>query len=397
VQQTDTPPTSLHPAFLNLGFRPFFAAAAGFSILAVLAWSAMYLSGWHGPLQQMAPVTWHAHEMVYGYSAAVIAGFLLTAVRNWTGVQTLHGYPLLLLVLVWLAARTLFFIGDANTVPLQALLDSGFFTGLIVSLLLPVLKTRQWKQLGILSMLVLLMASNLVFYAGLSGMIEDGVRLGLYSGMYLIIALVLVMASRVFPFFIERGVGYPVQFASRTWLDATGLLLFLAFWLAEMLRPDSTVVAACALALTVVHIMKMTGWYTRGIWQRPLLWVLFLGYGWIVAGFALKAAVPLGTSPFLSLHAFAYGGIGMITLGMMSRVALGHTGRNVAEPPPVLTLIFVVLLAGAVTRVLLPLLDPAHYTIWIGLAQGLWLLAFMVFLYRFLPMLLQPRPDGQPG
>lgn len=397
MQTTDTPPTAGHPAFLNLGFRPFFAAAASFSVLAVLAWSAMYLSGWPGPSQQMAPVTWHAHEMVYGYSMAVIAGFLLTAVRNWTGIQTLHGYPLLLLVLVWLAARVLFFIGGADTVPLQALLDSGFLLGLIASLLWPVYKARQWKQLGILSKLILLLVSNLVFYAGLSGLIEDGVRLGLYSGMYLVIALVLVMASRVFPFFIERGVGYPVQFASRPWLDATGLLLFLAFWLAEMARPGTVMVTVPALALTLVHAMKMAGWYTRGIWQKPLLWVLYLGYGWIVAGFALKAAVMLGIAPFLSLHAFAYGGIGMITLGMMSRVALGHTGRNVAEPPPVLTLIFVVLLAGAVTRVLLPLLDPAHYAIWIGLAQGLWLLAFMVFLYRFLPMLFQPRPDGQPG
>jgi uncharacterized protein involved in response to NO len=397
VQQTDTPLAPGHPAILNLGFRPFFAAAAIYSILAVLAWSAMYLAGWHGPFRHMAAATWHAHEMIYGYSMAVIAGFLLTAVRNWTGHQTLHGYPLLLLVLVWLAARILFFTGDMNTLPFQALLDSGFFIGLIASLLLPITRTRQWKQLGILSMLLLLMVSNLVFHAGLSGAIEDGVRMGLYSGVYLIIALVLVMASRVFPFFIERGVGYPVKITNRAWLDVSGLFLYLAFWLAEMIQADSTAVAVCAFALTIVHVLKMAGWYTRGLWRKPLLWVLYLGYGWIVAGFALKAAVVLGVSPTLSLHAFAYGGIGVLTLGMMSRVSLGHTGRSVAEPPPGLTLMFSVLMIGAVTRVLLPLLDPAHYTLWIGLAQGLWLIAFLLFLYRFLPMLLQPRPDGQPG
>lgn len=394
MQQTATP---THPAILNLGFRPFFAAAAIYSILAMLAWSAMYLAGWHSPLRNMAAVTWHAHEMIYGYSMAVIAGFLLTAVRNWTGLQTLHGYPLLLLVLVWLAGRILFFAGNADTLPLQALLDSGFFIGLIASLLQPIIRIRQWKQLGILFILVLMMASNLVFHAGLSGVIEDGVRMGLYSGVYLIIALVLVMASRVLPFFIERGVSYPVQFTSRAWLDVTGLFLFLAFWLAEMIRPDSVAVAVFACASAIVHVMKMAGWHTRGLWQKPLLWVLYLGYGWIVAGFALKAAVVLGVSPTLSLHAFTVGGIGVITLGMMSRVSLGHTGRSVAEPPPVLTLMFAVLMIGAVARVLLPLLDPAHYTLWIGLAQGLWLLAFMLFLVRFLPMLLQPRPDGQPG
>jgi uncharacterized protein involved in response to NO len=381
-----------------MGFRPFFAAAAGFSVLAMLTWTAMYLAGWHGPSEALPPAVWHAHEMVYGYSLAVIAGFLLTAVRNWTGIQTLHGYPLLLLVLVWLAARILFFAGGPGTIALQALCDSGFSIGLIASLLVPVLRARQWKQIGILSKLVLLLASNLVFYAGLQGMIGDGVRLGLYSGVYLVIALILVMASRVFPFFIERGVDYPVQFTHRPWLDNAGLVLFLAFWIAKLARPeDGVVVAGLALALTLVHTVKLAGWYTPGIWQRPLLWVLYLGYGWIVAGFALQVAVAAGVSPFLSLHAFTYGSIGMISLGMMSRVTLGHTGRDVATPPSLLGMAFGLLQAGAVVRVLLPLLYPAGYRVWVGLAQALWLLAFGLFLYRLLPMLLRPRVDGQPG
>jgi uncharacterized protein involved in response to NO len=397
VPASDNPDSAGYPAILNLGFRPFFSAAAVFSVLAMLGWTAMYQAGWRPEPHSLAPAVWHAHEMIFGYGFAVIAGFLLTAVRNWTGIQTLHGYPLLLLALGWLTARVLFFFDMPGTLPLQALCDGAFELGLIISLLIPIYRARQWKQLGILSKLVLLLASNLVFYAGLQGLVADGVRIGLYSGVYLVIALIIVMASRVFPFFIERGVGRAVQLTSRPWLDGAGLVLFLAFWLADLARPDSTPVVVLALALTLVHLAKMAGWYTPGIWSRPLLWVLYLGYGWIVAGFALKAAVALGVSPLLSLHAFAVGGIGMITLGMMARVALGHTGRNVAEPPAVLSVAFALLLAGTAVRVLLPLLVPAWYRDWVGLAQLLWLLAFGLFLARFLPMLARPRVDGQPG
>ena len=327
---TDTAAAARYPAILNLGFRPFFSAAAVFSLLAMLAWTAMYQAGWQPESPSLPPAVWHAHEMIYGYGMAVIAGFLLTAVRNWTGIQTLQGYPLLLLALAWLVARVLFFLDAAGTVPLQALCDGVFELGLIVSLLVPICRARQWKQLGILSKVVLLLASNLVFYAGLQGLIAEGVRIGLYSGVYLVIALILVIASRVFPFFIERGVGFEVRLASRPWLDITGLVLYLAFWLTDLARPDSLPVVMLALALTLVHTAKMAGWYTRGIWARPLLWVLYLGYGWIVAGFALKAAVALGVSPLLSLHAFAVGGIGMVTLGMMARVSLGDGIRRAA-------------------------------------------------------------------
>lgn len=386
-----------HPAILNLGFRPFFAAAAIFSVLVIAVWAALYLADWHGPLQALAPQVWHGHEMIYGYAMAVIAGFLLTAVKNWTGIQTLHGYPLLLLVLAWVAARLLFFFGNNHTLLLQAVLEVAFFLGLIVSLLVPVARVRQWKQLGILLILALLLAGDLVFLAGLADLLGNGVRLGLYAGIYLVIALVLVMAGRVVPFFIERGVDYPVQLTTRSWLEVTGLLLFIAFMVAELARPHGAVVALLALALSVVHGVRVAGWYTHGIWQKPLLWVLYLGYCWIVAGFALQALVALGLSPYLSLHAFAYGGIGMITLGMMARVTLGHTGRNVAEPPAPVSWIFAFAMAGAAARVLLPLLDPAHYRAWIGIAQCLWLLAFLLFLYVFLPMLAQPRADGRPG
>jgi uncharacterized protein involved in response to NO len=383
-------------ALLNLGFRVFFAAASVFSVLAVLGWLGVYVLGWPWP-QQIPAVTWHAHEMVFGYAVAVIAGFLLTAVKNWTGIQTLHGLPLLLLVLAWLSGRVLLLAGTDTTLVWAALADCTFNAALVLAIAWPVFRVRQWQQLGILSKLLLLMFSNMLFYAGLLGLYPGTEQAGLYSGVYLVMALIFVMARRVLPFFIERGMDHPVTLTNRKWLDNASLLVFLAFWIADILRPDSLPVALLAVALFVLHAMRLAGWYVSGILRRPLLAVLYLGYGWLVFGFALKAAVPVtGISPALALHAFSYGGIGMFTLGMMARVTLGHTGRSL-EAPPVLAWIVGVMLVGTLLRVLLPLLDAGHYLWWIGLSQLLWMLAFTLLLLAYLPMWLSPRVDGQPG
>ncbi len=389
---------SIGPPLLNLGFRPFFSAAAIFALVSMLLWMTLTVFGWQLPDLGPSPVVWHAHEMIYGYGMAVVAGFLLTAVKNWTGVQTLHRMPLLLLFLLWLAGRVLVFLGEAIPLVVTGLVDCLFAALLVIALSLPIVKVKQWKQFGILSKLVLLFASNLLFYAGAMNLVPGGVRPGLYSGLYLLIALIFVMGRRVMPSFIENGVDYEVQLKNRRWLDASSLVVFLVFWLADILDPDSLPVALSAIALLMLHGIRLAGWHTPGIWRKPLLWVLFVGYGSIVIGFALKAAVYLlGISPFLALHAFAVGGIGMITLGMMARVTLGHTGRNVFEPSSMVTWIFVTFFVGTLFRVLAPLLDPGHYVLWIGLSQAFWISAFSLFIIVYLPMLVQPRIDGRYG
>ncbi|MGB5179007.1 MAG: NnrS family protein [Gammaproteobacteria bacterium] len=383
-------------AILNLGFRPFFAAAAIFSVLSMLLWSGLYVLGWQW--QSALPGSiWHAHEMVYGYGMAVIAGFLLTAVRNWTGVQTLHGIPLLLLLLLWLTARLLL-AGDAGLLAWAALADGLFNALLVAALAWPVFKVRQFKQFGILSKVLLLMLANLLFYAGVLEIYPWGVQAGLYSGVYLILALIFAMSRRVLPFFIERGLDQAVTLRNRGWLDAASLVLFIGFWLADITAPDSLPVAVLAGVLCILHSVRLAGWYAAGIRERPLLWVLLLAYAAVIAGFALKVAVyAFGISPFLPLHAFTYGGIGLFTLGMMARVTLGHTGRDILAPPAPVSWMFGLLAAGSVVRVLLPLLDTTHFVFWIALSQLLWLLAYALFLWVFLPMLWRPRTDGQFG
>jgi uncharacterized protein involved in response to NO len=175
-------------------------------------------------------------------------------------------------------------------------------------------------------------------------------------------------------------------------------VLLLVLWVADVFTPYSLLVSLVAAVLVVLHIIRMIGWYTRQIWSKPLLWVLFVAYASLVTGFALKAAqCCYAISPFLAVHAFAVGGIGVITLGMMSRVILGHTGRNVFEPPAVLFWSFALLVAGAIVRVLLPLFALDLYNYWITISQLLWILAFTVFLFVFTPMLLSPRVDGRDG
>jgi uncharacterized protein involved in response to NO len=393
----EDPKKTIRFPVLNLGFRPFFLAAGGFAVLSMLIWVGLYQFGWTLRLNGLPATTWHAHEMLYGYAMAVAAGFLLTAVKNWTGVQTLHGAPLLVLFLLWLAARVVPFL---TPLPIEsmALLDLGFMAFLLVAVALPVVKVRQWKQVGILSLLLLMLVANALFYLGVVGVLSDGVGWGLYSGLYLIVALVFAMGRRVIPFFIEKGVGYPVQLKNRLWLDWAVLVLFLLFAVVDVFTPYAGLAALLAAVQIPLHGLRMVDWHTPGIWRKPLLWVLYLASGSMLLGFVLKlAGYQFAISPFLAVHAFAVGGIGMVTIGMMARVTLGHTGRNVFAPPTVDSWIFAVLFLGAVVRVIVPLLDTVHYGFWVGLSQLLWIAAFSLFFIVHFPMLYGPRVDGRFG
>lgn len=396
------PPVAGKYALSQLGFRPFFLAAGVFAIVGMLLWTAIYSFGWGGLPAGYPAITWHAHEMVFGYAVAVAAGFLLTAIKNWTGQQTLHGIPLLILAGIWLLARLLPF----TNLPLAvtAVTDTVFLLWLLVATALPIIRVKQWNQSVIVGNVALLLLANTVFYLGLLGYWPTGTQLGLYAGFYLGVALIFTMGRRVIPFFIERGVGCPFEAHNHVWVDRISLILFLLFVLADLftLATGNTyaawVTAILALVQIPVHGLRLQGWYHPNIWQKPLLWVLYLAYGWLVSGFALKfLTLAGGISPWLAVHAFAYGGIAMMTVGMMARVTLGHTGRNVAEPPRIVIIIFLLLFLGTVVRVLAMWLFPQFHAIWILGAQFLWIAAFSLFVWQYAPMLIQSRVDGRYG
>jgi len=383
---------------LRLGFRPFFLAAGLFAIISMAIWMAIYLFSVSFTFTGMPAHLWHAHGMLFGYTMAVIAGFLLTAIKNWTGQEVLRGKALALLFSLWLAARLLPFAGAMVPIELIAVIDVAFLFFLAVACLRPVLKVKQYKQIGIISKLFLLMLCNIVFYLGIMGILAEGVQWGLYSAIYMIIALMLVMMRRVMPMFIENGVDGEVKLVNRAWVDHSSLVLLVFLWIGDVFTDYNILTAIFAILLSLLHALRLVDWYTNKIWSKPLVWILVVSYAFIILGFALIALTKFfGVLPFLSMHALTTGGIGLLTIGMMSRVSLGHTGRNVFQPPSIIFWSFAVLLLAAVVRVIFPLFSMDLYFYWVALSQALWIVAFAIFIYVYAPMLLTARVDGRDG
>ncbi|MGI9296076.1 MAG: NnrS family protein [Pseudomonadales bacterium] len=380
---------------LEAGFRLFFLSAAIYAVVNVVLWILLYSYAVAVPVQHVPVMYWHAHEMLFGYALAVITGFLLTAVSNWTGLPMLSGRPLLLMWFLWLIPRVVFFIPGISWFYLGLLCEALFISALIYNVLTPIVKVKQWRQIGVISKLFLLAFANLAYYYGVLYWLQDGGRLGLALGLYFVLGLIFTFARRVFPPFIENGVGYNVKLKNWKIIDRLSLALFFAFAISDAVARNNPSVLYLSGGLFLVHCIRLYGWYTHGIWPRPLLWILYVGYAALTSGFLLKALSVSGLVPYyIPLHAFAYGGVGLITLGMMSRVALGHTGRNVFMPPPAIQLIFLSITIGFLARILLPIVDASHYELWIAVSGGLWILSFLIFLVIYAPMLLTQRVDA---
>jgi uncharacterized protein involved in response to NO len=384
-------------ALWHLGFRAFFFGAGLWSLIAMGLWMASYSLGVTLTPAGLPALLWHGHEMVFGYALAVAAGFLLTAVRNWTNVQTAHGPALMGLFSVWAAARLAPLVPG---VPLLvfALLDCLFGVLLLVAIGHPLVVAKQWKQLGLLVIVGLLVLANILFFLGVTGVLP-GIGLdALLAGLYLIVMLVALMAGRVAPMFIRNGVGGGANVVSYPWIERLALPSLALALFGQLLVPGAAWVAWAAALAAAIHGIRLYGWAVRGMWRHPLVWVLVAAYAWLVAGLVLMALGGLiGGTGTTALHALVVGALGMITVGMMSRVTLGHTGRMVNSEHRGLAPIYVILLLAAVVRVLLPIIDGSHYTLWILVSQGLWMLAFALFLWRFGTMWIRPRVDGRYG
>lgn len=393
------PKTGIKPITLplfQLGFRPFFLGASFFSIVSIGLWMAIYVFHLAVPMEHLSPFQWHAHEMIYGYTFAVIAGFLLTAVKNWTGIQTIYGIPLAILFSFWVSARVLFLLGT-RFLYLASFFDLLFGLFLLIAISYPILKSKQYKQMGILSKILLLTAGNCCFYLGYFGYIEAGISISIYSSLYLVIALVLTLGRRLIPFFVERG-DYPVKLFNSKWIDISILLLFVTFFVSELFLQNLYLSSYTTLALCVLNTIRLSGWYTRGIWKTPLLWSLFAAFAFINFGFLLFALHGFLEVPKLfAIHALSFGGIGIITMGMMARVSTGHTGRNIKNPPRILKYCLLLLCVGVVFRIILPLFSMNYYITWIAISQVLWCLSFLLFIITYVPILVKARVDGAFG
>lgn len=385
------------PVVLQTGFRIFFLGAALHAVAAMLIWLHFYVA--QGNIYVAMPLTvWHGHEMVFGFVMAVVAGFLLTAVINWTGLPTLSGTPLLLLFLAWLAARVLAFMPASFPLWPMVISNIVFFIFLSVAVTRPIIAAKQWRQSAVFSKLGFMLICGVTFYAALAYGDLIVQRKALRFAVYVILSLIFTIGRRVMPFFIERGVGYPVTLRNSKALDMGSLTLLTAFSVLDIFWPQPAVIAFLSAALVVTHSVRLAGWYTPGIWRKPLLWILFTGYVFIILGFMLKMFAVLGRHPDdAALHAWTVGGIGVFTLGMMARVSWGHTGRNIAAPPRLVTLMFAAIIVSALIRVFFPLFAEERYVLWVGISQVFWMLAFMIYLAAYFHVLASPRPDGNPG
>lgn len=401
------PPSAPHP-ILNLSFRIFFSAAALFAIITMLLWVFVFTGHTDIDAQTLNPLYWHGHEMIYGYALAVVAGFLLTAVKTWTGVMMPYGYKLLGIFSCWLLARLgwlAFGFGiTAGVRGVWLLYMAAVFDLLFIGLMAFVIRSavwqvKQYKQMGILAKLALLILGNGLCYWGIISADMGMTKIGMYLGFYLIIGLVLTIGRRVVPFFIERGLNMngakKMTVYNNKAQDIASLVFFLAFFIVDLFYPNKYLLTITALGVAVVNIVRLIGWYHRGIWQKPLLWSLYIAFLGMCLSFVLYALQPwLGYPHSIAMHGLAIAGVGMMTVAMMTRVSLGHTGRSIHQPPKMVAVMYGLMVLVFVSRVLLPLVDMEHYLLWIMVAQGAWIACFALFCISYLPMLARPRPDG---
>lgn len=390
---TDPHKTASGHALLALGFRPFFLAAGIAAVVLMALWLSIYALGWDAGVYYGA-IAWHGHEMVFGYAVAVMGGFLLTAVRNWTGVTTARGPLLLALVVLWLAGRIVPFTGTVVPPGIIAAVDLAFLPSLALAIFVPIYRAGQGRNVQFPAILLALTAANALTHPAF-GLGPEWQSRGLWFAVGLIAVVITVMGGRVIPFFIERAVP-GARPASWRVLDGASILAVVMVALAWLLFRDHVAAALLAAAAGLLNGWRLLGWHVRGLWREPLLWVLYLGYGWLVAGLLLQGAAGFGlVSPFVALHALTAGGIGVLTLGMMPRVSLGHTGREMRAPAG-LPAAFVLVNLAALARTAGPALFPSAYTGWISAAGLLWIAAFGIFVVIFASVLSRPRADGRP-
>lgn len=376
-----------HPLW-GLGFRPFFLLGSALASGLMLIWLAV-LSGWLLPPYPNA-ILWHAHEMIFGFTHAIIVGFLLTATQNWTGIPGLRGQALKALTLLWLSARILPFLG----VPLwaAALVDLAFAPAALWALKPHLLHPEQKRNRIFIVLLTCFLGANLMIQFSLVGWYHDLAAYGTRLALGVILMMIILITGRVIPFFngkvVEnsRLLKHPVL---EKGVLGSSLLFFLSY---VFLTPNHFILRVLAGGVGAIHLLRWGLWHPEQTWRSPILAVLYLGYAWLIVGFGLLVA---GYAP-QALHAWTVGAIGGLIYGMVTRVSLGHTGRPIRASLGMICGYTLINLA-VVIRVLFPLGLPTQYMTWVKTSGVLWLAAFALLVVELYPLLTQTRPDGKEG
>lgn len=375
------------------GFRPFFLGAGLQATVGLMVW----VHAWHdGGMPARFDMLWHAHEMMFGFAAAALAGFLLTAVPNWTQAGPVRGMPLLLLFALWMAGRVAAFLPE-TLAPLFAAVDVAFLPALALCVG-PGIFRRAARRNGVLLVAVLVLATlNGLWHAERNLLLAGWALPALHAALALLTMMVALIGGRIVPAFTIGGMrmaGRPVTIEPSARLDATALALLAAVLIAYVANLGGAPVAALAFTAAAAHgwrLARWQGWRSAGV---PLVAILHVGYAWIVIGLLLVALSAIDAVPPGSVsHALGSGAVGTMVLAVMSRAALGHTGRAlIASRATVLAYALVTI--GAAGRVLSATLVMPSLVVPSGVA---WAAGFLLFALVYAPILLRPRPDGRAG
>jgi uncharacterized protein involved in response to NO len=380
------------PAILSYGFRPFFLAGAIYAGFEILIWLPLFFGDLQIPTT-FSPVGWHIHEMLYGYLPAIITGFLLTAIPNWTGRLPLQGGPLVLLVLIWLAGRLAITFSAVIGPVLAAAIDILFLMLIAAAAAREVITGRNWRNLAPVGILIMFIVGNVIFHieAYENGSSELGKRIGIATA----IALITLIGGRVIPSFTrnwlvrENPGRLPVPFGRFDVGSLIASILALVMWI---VMPDLPATAALMLIASVAHAIRLIRWAGDRALRDRLVLILHIAYAFVPLGFLLlggAALFPQDVPVSAGIHAWTTGAIGIMTLAMMTRVSLGHTGRASFAGPMTLV-IYAAVLVAALVRICAAF-EPSWGSLLLHTAGGAWAVAFFLFAVSYGPLLARPR------
>ena len=373
-------------AFLELGFRPLYLAGCGWAAVSVALW--IFAPGWL--TGQLGGVVWHAHEMLWGFIATIAVGFLLTAGTNWTGINPLQGRALAVLTLLWAVARIGFLVPGPAAFGIAAASELLFFAVAALALGRVIAVKRSQRNYGVPPLVLALgLADALFLWAAWSG--DHAVLMQhFHTGLLCMAVITLLVARRVIPFFASRavpGLSVPMHTRSGHWQLGASVFAIacgLAGWPLAM---------AAGLAVAgIIALVQLVAWKPWAVRRVPLLWILYVGYAALGAGLLVAAAHAGGWVLRLAwpAHVVGVAGFSVLIIGMVTRTALGHLGRPLRTDRLMVTCYALVIAAAALR--LLALLPTPFVLACLHASATAWVLAFVLYLWRFFPMMIRPRP-----
>ena len=387
------------PPVLRLAFRPLFLGGTLFSIIIIAWWSYFWLNPFNWQ-PYGGPIWWHGHEILFGFGASIVVGFLLTAVQTWTGVIGLRGRPLLVLALAWLLGRLLLAFGARLPLWLVMAGDLLFLIFAAIAMAYPVFRAKQRQNMIFVPILAILALLNGISHWGVVTNQPEVAQLSLHGAIMMFVLIIAILAGRVIPFFTANGAGVekkpPIKWLEIVSIVSIMLLVAVAFFGFNKV-PSNLLLAFSGIA-AIANGWRFLRWNGQHCAKIPLLWSLHLSYAFIPLGLIVLALFAAGHTSSLSaaMHCFTAGAMGGMILAMISRVTLGHTGRPL-QPPKLMSLGYIAIIVGAILRVVFPGWFPDGSSWAIGLAGGLWVLGYGIYVFYYGPMLVSTRADGRPG